>query len=218
MTVFLVVVLIGLVILAIALLVGSDSPDPDGGIGAAIALVPICLIGFVVLVMLAFEDFLVFLIVFAVIAAIGGLFLYFVSLIGSAPPSLDEREESLERTIGWTESFVDQLIDEVLSRGYYISVLVENSGDLPGYQGNGMVVSRSNDSAEIRRALGKNEREDLRVTKDPESDGGPDDLVGEIYLAYLATDDHDSKPHIEWTINDESLDDSIESIYESNYL
>ena len=198
MTVFFVVVLIGLVILAIALLVGSDSPDPDGGIGAAIALVPICLIGFVVLVMLAFENFLVFLIVFAVIAAIGGLFFFFISKIFSAREESEtdeEREERAQDAIRsaqeMTESFVRELVNEVLaSRRYYISVLVENS----------VVVSRSNDSEEIRGALGKNEVDILKVIRSDQSAGGSDNFVGEVHIDYTVAVGSEEDPFCYWPV------------------
>ena len=121
MTVFLVVALIGLAILAIALFFREDS--------AANAFVPICLIWFVAFVMLAFENFLVFLIVFAIIAAIGGGLFYLFASASMTPPSVADQQDHL--TSLYPEDFVDHLVDEVLGRGYYISVLVENSGDLP---------------------------------------------------------------------------------------
>jgi len=83
-----------------------------------------------------------------------------------------------------------------------------------------MVVSRSNDSEEIRGALGKNEYEILRVTKGRESAGGLDDLLGEIYLNYSSIDPRDPFARsqlVDWEIDDESLDESIESIFHEHF-
>jgi hypothetical protein len=211
MTVFLVACVLSLAILAITVFARRRRPNAD-------AFAPIFYVWLVAFLMLAF-GVLVVLIVLAVIAAIGGGLFYLFASASMTPPSVADQQDHLASL--YPEDFVDQLVDEVLSRGYYISVLVENSGDLPDYQGNGMVVSRSNDSEEIRRALGKNEREILRVIKGPESAGGLDDLLGEISLNYSSIDPNEPFPYeqglVDWEIDDESLKDRIESIFDENF-
>ena len=58
------------------------------------------------------------------------------------------------------------------------------------------------------------------MTKGRESAGGLDDLLGEIYLNYSSIDPRDPFARsqlVDWEIDDESLDESIESIFHEHF-
>lgn len=190
MTVFLVACVLSLAILAITVFARRRRPNAD-------AFAPIFYVWLVAFLMWAF-GVLVVLIVLAVIAAIGGLFFFFISKIFSAREESEtdeEREERAQDAIRsaqeMTESFVRELVNEVLAfQRYYISVLVDDS----------VVVSRSNDSEEIRGALGKNEVEILKVIRSDQSAGGSDNFVGEVHIDYTVAVGSEEDPFCYWPV------------------
>jgi len=202
MTIFLVACVLSLAILAITVFARRSRPNAD-------AFAPIFYVWLVAFLMWAF-GVLVVLIVLAVIAAIGGLLIYSYNL--EEPKSEEEQAEEEEERLeigqseireghSGAEGFVRDLVNQFLdSRGCYISVLVKNSGDFPDFQGNGMMVSKSNDSREIIRALLRNEEETIRVTRSHESAGGSGDFVGEVKIFYSFWWGLDSDRQMDWQV------------------
>lgn len=207
MTVFLVACVLSLAILAITVFARRRRPNAD-------ALAPIFYVWLVAFLMWVF-GVLVVLIVLAVIAAIGGVVLHLAASAEMDTRSVAEVEEEyllhVKAAQDDASSFVEALINQILdSRRYYISVLVENSGRFPEFQGNGMVVSRSNDSEEIRGALGKNEVEILRVIRSDPSAGGSDNFVGEVHISY--DEAYDERPA--WWVDTHTDDGWFEELVE----